>query len=269
MEGITIGGYSFFSLKNKNTRKKNRKKKKGGSGHFSDAGSSCAGGGELDPGLLDDLESQPCLINTSEEQFVSLKYATSVTIRQSLRTSTGSRAKRREKTMVFGLSSHPGAGTEYAETGGASLQPSPLSPHAPSLASPRPRPSSSRSVDEVLQNSVRGFREPWWKTPCSSLALDEDEDSARADEAEGCCFGSIADCDMPAETQVCVCCCTVCKSLLQTLSHTNRSRLFRTQRGGRSRGGECIQLTPHTCTQLEIVFLTTVSIESSLVCSSL
>lgn len=211
----SVGWHSLFSHKTK-TKKKKKSKKKTGSGHCSDAG-SCAGGGggELDPDPLDDLESQAAI--PPRDEFVSLQYAASVTIRQSLRTSTGSRAKRREKAVVFGLSSHPGAGGDFVEDrgGGADAQPSPAFPRAPSLpssrapsltSSPRPSPSSPPNVDEVLQNSVRGFREPWWRTPCSSHAAEED--GARGDKVEGCCFGGTEDdCDMlPAETQVCACC---------------------------------------------------------------
>ena len=107
--------------------------------------------------------------------------------------------------MVFGLSYHPEAGHDYAEAGGATnAQASPLSsPRAPTPSwSPPPNPPCPPTIDEVLQNSVRGFREPWWKTSCSSYAADQDEDALRADEAEGCCFGGIGGCDMPPETKV-------------------------------------------------------------------
>lgn len=210
---ISVGWHSLFSQKTKNKKKK-KSKKKTGSGHCSDAGSYAAGGGgELDPDPLDGLESQAA--NPPRDEFVSLQYAASVTIRQSLRTSTGSRAKRREKAVVFGLSSHPGAGSDFIEDGrGADAQPSPAFPRAPSLPSsrapslapsPRPSPASPPSIDEVLQNSVRGFQEPWWRTPCSSHGAEKD--GARGDKVEGCCFGGIGDyCDMlPAETQVCAC----------------------------------------------------------------
>lgn len=143
--------------------------------------------------------------NASDGNYVAVKYAAKPTIRQGLRTSTGSRAKHREKTVVFGLSSHSEEDRDYVEAGGAiSPQPSPPSPRASTpYYSPRPKPPCPPSIDEVLQKSVRGFREPWWKTSFSSHAdEDADEDAACADEAGGCFFGAIGGCDMPPETKV-------------------------------------------------------------------
>ncbi|CAM9334228.1 unnamed protein product, partial [Laminaria digitata] len=77
---VTIG-YSCFSPNKKKQKKKN---KKTGSGHCSDDGSH--GGSELDPGPLDDLESQARSNPTSHSHVV--KYAEKPTIRQGLRTCT-------------------------------------------------------------------------------------------------------------------------------------------------------------------------------------
>ena len=111
--GAVTLGHSIFSQKNK---KKKKKRKKTGSGQSSAAG-SCAGGG-LDPSPLDDIENQIGR-DTSHDEFV-LTYAVSATIRHDVRTSTGSRAKRGKKAVVFDLSSFPGAdGGGDVEAGGA------------------------------------------------------------------------------------------------------------------------------------------------------
>eukprot|EP00904_Undaria_pinnatifida_P007383 jgi/Undpi1/3775/HiC_scaffold_16.g07144.m1 len=106
-----------------------------------------------------------------------MKYATTATIRQGLRTAIGSRANRREKAYVFGVSTHPGVDDDIEA--GASA-PSPPTPPPP-------------SIDEVLQNSVRGFREKWWP----SHYTDSANEHVRAKEAEGD-FGG---CDMHPEAK--------------------------------------------------------------------
>ena len=121
---------------------------------------------------------------------------------------------------MFGLSSHPGEGGDVVEAWGANAQPIPPSPRATTSYSPRPRPRSPPSIDEVLQKSVRGFREQWWTTPSKSA----DEDDARADEAEGS-FGSNAGGDIPPETQVGsarlrVVCCSTKYDVLLTVGYS-------------------------------------------------
>ena len=87
--------------------------------------------------------------------------------------------------MVFGFNSEPGMGEDDVEAGAS----------APSPPLPRP-PPPPLSIDEVLQKSVRGFREKWWKAPFVISFED-----ARAEEAEGD-FGGVGGRDMHPEMKV-------------------------------------------------------------------
>eukprot|EP00904_Undaria_pinnatifida_P007378 jgi/Undpi1/3770/HiC_scaffold_16.g07139.m1 len=118
--------------------------------------------------------------NESNSNFVVVKYATKATIRQGLRNAIGSRAKRRKKTYVFGVSTHPEVDDDI-EAG---------------ACAPSPHTFPPPTIDEVLQNSVRGFREKWWPTRYTDPAYE----NVRVKETESD-FDGIGGCDMHPETK--------------------------------------------------------------------
>lgn len=158
-------------------------KKELGSGSTS-AGS--LGREELDPGPLDDLENQGFSADFHGD-FIAVRYEESTPIWQGSRSSTGSRTNREEaktsKSSSSSSSRHRGAGDDVE--GGGHMS------------------SSPPSIDEVLQRSVRGFREAWWTKPAT--VHDEDrEDEANAD------LGAIAVCPLP-DVQVGACDTALCQ----------------------------------------------------------
>lgn len=110
---------------------------------------------ELDPGPLDDLENQGT--THFHDDFIAVRYEESLSVRRDGGALTGSRKQLGEATLSQSSSRHRGEG-EDIEDGGSMF-------------------SSPPSIGEVLQRSLRGFREPWWTAPASG------ENETREDEA--------------------------------------------------------------------------------------
>ena len=120
---------------------------------------------ELDPGPLDDLENQG--IPHFCDDFIAGRYEEYVSIRREGGASTGSRKQREEATSSQSSSRHRGEGEDIEHEGSMS--------------------SSPPSIGEVLQRSVRGFREPWWTAPASGEdQTGENEANLNTGAIEGC-----------------------------------------------------------------------------------
>lgn len=144
-----------------------------------DSGSTSAGSlrrEELDPGPLVNLENQGS--TDFRGDFIAVRYEESVSIRQGGRASTGSGKQREEAKASQSRDKHRGAGEDIEDGGNMSSYPP--------------------SIDEVLQRSVRGFREPWWTATATGA------DETREDEVNAN-LGTIESCPLQPETKVGAC----------------------------------------------------------------
>lgn len=121
---------------------------------------------ELDPGPLNDLENQGSTHFCGD--FIAVRYEESGSIRLGGHALTGFRKQREEaKSSQSSSSRRRGSGEDIED--GENMS------------------SSPPSIDEVLQRSVRGFREPWWTTPASGKDENrQDEANTNLEAIEGC-----------------------------------------------------------------------------------